>query len=440
MDVKNLMSGNETQVASALREAIRSDQSSKAKGKARIGQRYYDYKHDILKNRIFYLDKNDKLREDTYASNIRIPHPFFTEQVEQKVQTLLSKPLEVTAEDEKFQALLDEYYNEDMQVFLQEMVEGAAIKGVEFAYARTTSDDRLCFEVSDSLQTFDVYDENNDRQATIRYYEKEITKDGKSSTLKFAEIWTAKDVTFYRAVDDGAYKLDANQPQNPRPHVLAIADDGSQLGRSYGDIPFYRMTNNAKEKTDLEPIKPLIDDYDLMACFLSNNLQDFAEAIYVVKGFQGDDLDKLRQNIKSKKTVGVAPDGGVDIQTVQIPVEARQTKLDIDKEAIYHFGMAFDSTQVADSNGTVTNVAIQSGYSLLNMKCNKAETRLRALLRWMNQLIVEDIKRRTNKAYDVDAHFTLNLVNGFNNFVEGNIIYCLRSDFHSVAHHTRIVD
>jgi SPP1 family phage portal protein len=141
----------------------------------------------------------------------------------------------------------------------------------------------------------------------------------------------------------------------------------------------------------------LIDDYDLMACFLSNNLQDFSEAIYVVKGFRGDDLSKLRQNIKAKKTVGVGADGGVDIQTVEIPVEARKTKLEIDKDAIYKFGMAFDSTQVGDGN--ITNVVIKSRYALLDMKCNKAEVRLRAMLKWINEMIVEDINRRYSTAY-----------------------------------------
>ena len=134
-----------------------------------------------------------------------------------------------------------------------------------------------------------------------------------------------------------------------------------------------------------------------MNAFLSNNLQDFAEAIYVVKGFKGNNLDELRQNIKSKKTVGVGDNGGVDIKTVSIPVEGRQTKMNIDKENIYKFGMAFDSTAIGDGN--ITNIVIKSRYSLLIMKVNKTETRLRAMLKWINQMVIADINRRTGKAY-----------------------------------------
>ncbi len=69
----------------------------------------------------------------------------------------------------------------------------------------------------------------------------------------------------------------------------------------------------------MKPIKALIDDYDLMNCFLSNNLQDFAEAMYVVSGFQGDDLSKLRQNVKAKKVVGTGSDGGIGYQNSHDP-------------------------------------------------------------------------------------------------------------------------
>jgi hypothetical protein len=75
--------------------------------------------------------------------------------------------------------------------------------------------------------------------------------------------------------------------------------------------------------------------------------------------------------------VGVSESGGIDVITTNIPVEARKAKLDIDKEAIYKFGMGFDSSQTGDGN--ITNVVIKSRYSLLDLKCNKVEVRLRAI-------------------------------------------------------------
>lgn len=401
MDNNYLLSENTTVVAKALRKAIEADSTSTTKQKAREGVRYYNYDHDILKNRIFYIDDNGLLKEDRHASNVKIPHAFFTELVDQKVQYLLSKPVELVTEDAQLDEYLEEYYDTETQLFLQEMVEGTSLKGIEYAYARTNAQDRLTFQVSDSLKTFTVYDDMNVAQRIIRYYTKDIYREGKNETVTFAEVWDEEEVHFYLTDKHGNYQLDERE-LNPRPHVVATGADEKILKRSYETLPFFKVANNKNHKTDLEPIKALIDDYDLMAAYLSNNLQDFAEAIYVVKGFQGDDLSKLRQNIKAKKTVGVGTDGGVDIKTVNIPVEARTTKLDIDEQAIYRFGMGFNSSQISDSNGTVTNVAIQSGYSLLNMKVNKAEVRLRTLIAWMNQMIIDDINRRHSTNYTVN--------------------------------------
>ena len=400
MDNKYLLSDNPKVVAMALNKAIAADRNSPVKRRAKTGERYYNYDHDILRNRIFYIDDNDTLQEDLNASNIKIPHAFFTEQVDQKTQYLLSNPVEVevTNNDEQFKKYLEEYYNDDFQVFLQEAVEGASKKGFEYAYARTNENDRICFQVADSIKVFSIYDDYNDTKAIVRYYDKDIYRDGKNVTVTFGELWDDKQVTFYCTDSNGRFVFDDKRELNPRPHVLARDPEGNLLGRSMEAIPFYRLSNNTKELTDLDPIKPLIDDYDLMACYLSNNLQDMTEAIYVVKGFMGDDLSKLRNNIKAKKTVGLGKDGELDIKTVQIPFEGRKSKLDIDKDAIYKFGMAFDSTQIGDGN--ITNVVIKSRYALLDMKCNKAEARLRAMLAWINQMIVADINRRYGTAYN----------------------------------------
>lgn len=409
--INPLLSDDPNTIAGSLKQAIKLDKESSAKKYAREGIRYYDHENDILNNRIFYIDDEDVLREDKYASNTKIPHGFFPEIVDQKTQVLLSNPLTFECDDETLKEELKSYYNEDFQVFLQDVVTSASQKGYEYIFARTTVADRLTFQIADSLTVFPVYDDTNELRRIVRNIDKEIVKNGKKVTIHLTEVWDDKQVWFFKAEGTENYKLNADIQLNPRPHVIAVTDEGDMLARDYGTIPFYRYKNNAKETTDLKPIKALIDDYDIMNAFLSNNLQDFTEAIYVVKGYDGDDLSKLRQNIRAKKTVGVDNDGGVEIKTVNIPVEGRKTKMEIDKENIYKFGMAFDSTQIGDGN--ITNIVIKSRYSLLIMKVNKTEVRIRALLKWINEMVIADINRRTNKVYDpasVTFEFTRELM------------------------------
>ncbi|MFH0322003.1 phage portal protein [Clostridium perfringens] len=391
-----------------LGDLISKDRVSSIKAKAKEGIAYYKGQHEILNYRLFYYDSNGMLKEDKYRSNIQIPHQFHTELVDQKVQYLLSNPIEVITEDQALQDYLKEYINEDFQEVLQNAIEGAANKGLEYVYAYIDSSNKISFQVADSLNVIPVYDELNNYalKCIVRYYDTKIQDKDKQVTITKAEVWTDKDVTYYvKDGDSKDFKLDDSIKPNPRPHITLEDEKAFYDGGGLGYIPFFKLQNNKYEKTDLEPIKALIDDYDLMACSLSNNLQDFQEAIYVVRGYPGDNLDELTTNLKTKKTIGVDETGGLDVKTIDIPHEARKVKLDLDKESIYKFGMGFDSSQIGDGN--ITNVVIKSRYALLDLKCNKAEIRLRKLIRQLLKVIVEDINKRFNKAYsfmDIDIN------------------------------------
>lgn len=406
-----IISDDLKEVAKGLDEYIKKTQIDPKKKYAAIAERYYDSQHDILDSKIFYIDGHGKVVEDVAASNIKIPHPFFMEQVDQKVQHLLSNGVQFKTTNEELEKILENYLDEEFDLFMNEIVEGASVKGVEFAYARTTSQDKLKFEVSNYLSTDTIVDNYKNEVAIVRTYTKYVDNvDGEPEETQYAEVYTEKNVKYFifsKKNNDG-FLPDPTKYPNPSPHVIAksISDDGALLERSYGRIPFYRLSNNRKEKSDLIPIKALIDDYDRQASFLSNDLQDFGSPIFIVYGARGDDIETIRRNLKSRKMVKVdkqpgSPGGqGIEIMSHDIPVEARRTKLEVDREAIYKFGLAFDSSKNDGSN--LTNVAIQSRYSLLNLKCNKIEPRIRSLIKWCLELILEDIFRLYGKRFDIN--------------------------------------
>ncbi|QIW57887.1 phage portal protein [Lactococcus raffinolactis] len=399
MDIKYLKSDNPSVLSRFIDDAVKTDRQSPIKEKMSEGIKYYDYKHDILKFRLFYYNDDGKFVEETNRSNIKIPHAFFTEQVDQKVQYLLSNPVEFETADTELKTYLEEYIDDDFQLMLQEMVEGASKKAYEFAYVYRATSGKLLFKVADSRKVIVIYDDMNEVIAIIRYYDTDITKDNRKVTVTKAELWDTEKTWFFVSSSDynNRFILDESQEINPRFHQVVEDSDGNLLGKGFGYIPFLKLSNNKNEKTDLEPIKALIDDYDLMACALSNNLVDFDHPIYAVKGYGKDNLDELVTNLRTKRTVGVSQDGGIDVKTVDIPVTARKTKLETDKEAIYKFGMAFDSSQVGDGN--ITNIVIKSRYSLLDLKCNKTEIRLRAFIKQLLDIIIQDINERYQKSF-----------------------------------------
>lgn len=159
------------------------------------------------------------------------------------------------------------------------------------------------------------------------------------------------------------------------------------------------MDNNKEQKSSLVPIKALIDDYDLMSCGLSNNLADFDHPIHVVKGFQGDNLEELATNLKTKKMIGTGENGGLEVHTVDVPYQARLTKMQEDEKNIYRFGMGFNSSQLGDGN--VTNVVIKSRYALLDLKCNKLEIRLKQFLKKILKVVLDEINRIDGTDYQM---------------------------------------
>ena len=385
----------------AIKTYIDNDAASVKKQLAMVGQRYYEADHDIKDYRIFYFNADGKLKEDETKSNIKISHPFFTELVDQKVQYMLSgKDGFVRSDNPALQSELDDYFNEneDFRAELEDIITGSSAKGFEYCYAHKDKNDRTSFECADSIGVVEVKAKETDDgcEYVIYWFIDRIGKDNKE--IRRIQVWDSKQTFFYVQEGDGEIFLDDSKKINPRPHTLYTkGNDGKTYFKDFGFIPFFRLDNCRKQFSDLKPIKALIDDYDIMSCGLSNNIQDTNEALYVVRGFQGDNLDELMTNIKAKKHIGVDDDGGVEVHTVDIPVEARSRKMELDEKNIYRFGMGFNSAQLGDGN--ITNVVIKSRYALLDMKCNKLETRLKQFMRKLLNVVLAEINERDGTDY-----------------------------------------
>lgn len=383
------------------------------KAQAKIGRRYYHAEHDIRNYRLFYYDAFGELQEDHTRSNIKISHPFFTELADQEVQYLLSnRERIVTAEDAALQKELDRYFNENdrFRAELADACTDAVVCGWGWLYAYVDAGGRLAFQCADALSVTEAdgrYTSDGRDYVLYRYMQRKDIYGHmvyKILVMDNDQTWT------YTQVDSGTITLDASTADapNPRPHVLYRKHNSDDTYfEGLGFLPWFRIDNNREQVSGLQPIKALIDDYDLMSCGLSNNLQDASEYLVVVSGFPGTDMTELMQNLKTKKVIGTADGGGVEMKTVAVPYEARKVKLELDKENIYQFGMGFDASQVGDGN--VTNVVIKSRYALLDIKCGKLETHLRQTMGGILDVVLERINQERGTAYtraDVKMDFT----------------------------------
>ncbi|MFA9375582.1 MAG: phage portal protein [Lachnotalea sp.] len=391
-----------------IQSFIEQDKTSNKKKKAKEGLRYYEGEHKIMDSKLYYFDADGNLKEDTIRSNVKISHPFFTELVDQEVQYMLSGEENIIKSDNPtLQEQLDLYFDNAFWSETYELLSGCVSKGFDYMYAYQRADNRLGFQCADSMGVVEVRDKDTDDGCSyiIYWYIDRIEKGTK--LIKRIQIWDDKQTWFYNQIDEGMPVIDNEIKFNPRPHIVSVNSKGEKFGSNLGFIPFFRLDNGSKQFSGLKPIKNLIDDYDLMACSLSNNLQDFTDAIYVVSGFQGHDMDELITNVKEKKHIGVDVGGSLDIKTVNIPYEARKVKLELDEKNIYRFGMGFNSAQLGDGN--ITNIVIKSRYALLDLKCNKLEIRLKEFLRKILKVVLNEINKTNKTDYQMkDVYFEFN--------------------------------
>lgn len=387
---------------SEIKRFIDDDASSDRKKFARKGQAYYDGDHDIKQYRLFYYNADGNLVEDKTRSNVKIPHPFFTELVDQAVQYILSgKDGFVKSDDPALQKILDEYFNEneDFTSELSEVLTGCMVKGFDYMYAYKNENNKLSFMCADAMGVIEVRAKDTDDGCAyvIYWYIDRIEKGQKK--IKRIQVWDSEKVYYYVQDGNGMITEDESEKINPKPHTLYKKEgDEAIYYKGFGFIPFFRLDNNKKQFSCLKTVKDLIDDYDLMASSLSNNLIDFDTPIHVVKGFQGDNLEELQTNLKTKKIIGVGDDGDVEVKTVDVPYQARQVKLDLDEKNIYRFGMGLNTAGLKDTAAT-TNIAIKAAYSLLDLKCSKLEIKLKQFLRKLLKPVITEINENNKTDY-----------------------------------------
>ena len=131
-----------------IRQFIMDDENSERKKLARLGQKYYEGDHDIKDYRMFYYNAEGDFVEDTARSNIKIPHPFFTELVDQAVQYILSGTDEyIKSDNPDLQIELKTYFGED---FAKNFKEGLTRK--------MHSHDGICdTTTNDSVRNYAAY-------------------------------------------------------------------------------------------------------------------------------------------------------------------------------------------------------------------------------------------------------------------------------------------
>lgn len=336
---------------------------------AMIAERYYRNKTDVL------LQEKKKDNEDNPLRNAdnRIPRNFHGLIVNQKASYAFTAPPLFDIGNTNDNKVITECLGDEYAKSCMELCINAANSTIGWVHY-WESEEGFEWAVVDSKQIIPVWSKNLKKKlmGVFRVYDEIDEDSGDNYTIY--EYWTDTECQAFRrktadTLEEGLsiYNM-FYDPQSGEEIASYIHD--------FGKVPFIPFRNNNIGTNDLDNIKRLIDVYDkVYSCFI-NDLDDIQELIFVLSGYGGTELNGFLQDLKKYKTIKVDGDEGsnpgVSTLSIEIPIEARKTVLDVTRKAIFEQGQGFDPQP--ESFGNQSGEALKFMYSLLEMKVGLMQT------------------------------------------------------------------
>lgn len=401
-----------------VKDYIDADLASDSKRKMSEGVRYFKLNHDILKRKMTYL-QDDFPVEDKTKTNHRIAHGFHRLLVLQKTAYIVGNPIVFSIEGEdtgakvftkRLNELLGEQFDDKSNIWVQ----GACNKGKEWLHPYINEKGELKYVIIPAEQIIPIYDTayEEELQSIIRYYSMTVVYGNKTKERYRVELWDSEKVTYFIQEDDDRYAFDTSVEPNPRYHWYSMntAMPGVRKENTWGRIPFIALENNDEHMSDLEFTKTLIDDYDLNVSDFSNNLAEIQELIWVLRGYEGTNLNEFMMNLKTKKAIAVsAGEGsGADAVKADLPKDARDSHLDRMEENVFLFGMGVNMKTDQFGNSP-TGVALKFMYQALDLNASLLIRKMKGSLKEFMYFVTHYINMKDGTSYDyTKVKFTFN--------------------------------
>lgn len=350
-----------------FRGAVEQFRASRDFENALAGSQYYN-KHNttIEKYQKFLYTVTGAKREDLISANYKLKTLFFRRLVVQQVQYVLGNGATFQ------EASTKEKLGKDFDFQLQRAAKTAMAQGRSFGfwnldhlevfgYADTPAEPGFC----------PLYGEKTSKlMAGIRYWFHRVDDKHTEFRVTFFE---EDGYTEYKQVDnEEPVEVMAKRGYVINKNVLpnGVVEDSSD--ENYGRLPIITLYANDSHESELVGIRECIDCYDFIKSGLANQIDDTSGIYWILNNTGGmDDVDlaNFLYRLKTVRAATVDSDAGTSVtaNTVEIPVEARQTMLEILRSDIYEDFQALDVKTL--SAAAKTTQEIQAAYQSQDNKC-----------------------------------------------------------------------
>ena len=338
--------------------------------RASEAERYYRSDNDILRAE----REKDGVEEAVRKADNRIASGFYPLLVDQKTAYVFTAPPLFDVGDDRANKKVDEVLGDQFALNCAKLCVNASNAGVGWIYYWLAPAGGFRYAVLDPSQVIPVWDNAVDSSLTavMRVYD-QLNDNGR--TERIYEYHTPETISICRGIGED---LDTIEPY--RAYRLFDADaqaiqEVSEIKNPFGRITFIPFYNNLTHTGDLKKVKAYIDSYDKVYSGFVNDLEDIQEIIFILSGYEGEDLGEFLTNLKQYKVINLESDetgkGGLSTLSIEIPVEARKELLTIARSSIFEQGMGIDPDP--QNFGNSSGTALEYLYSLLEQKAGMLE-------------------------------------------------------------------
>lgn len=347
-----------------------------------IEKKYYENDNMIKTTGILPAD-TDPLRN---ADN-RVSHNFHQLITDEKVAYMFTNPVLFDIGDEESNKKITETLGDDFKSESAYLCTNATNNKVGWLHY-WIEDNEFQYATVETEQCIPIFNGNLKRKLVgfYRYYE----------VLEEDERYNTKTYVIFEFWDDKhceKYKFKGNLSGTGLTYMPEAYDE---FGHDLGDVPFIEFKNNRNMISDLKKYKDLIDIYDKVISGYANDLEDIQQLIYILENYGGEDLKEFLGELKRFKTVKTETgadgrtNGGLKTLSIEIPVEARNSILEILKKQIYESGQALQ--QDTENFGNASGVALKFFYRKLELKAGLTQIEfekgfnqlIRAIMKFLN--------------------------------------------------------
>lgn len=348
-----------------------------------IEKRYYE-NDNIIRDKGILPEGTDPIRN---ADN-RISHNFHQLITDEKVAYMFTYPVLFDVSDEGINKQITQTLGDDFKSESAYLCTNATNSKVAWLHY-WIDDDSKKFEYAtiETEQCLPQFDGKLKKKLIgfYRYYET-IEEDDRGNNKEYVifEYWDNKHCE--------KYKFKGNLSGTG---LTYMPEAYEKFEHELGEVPFIEFKNNRNMISDLYKYKDLIDIYDKVMSGYANDLEDIQQLIYILENYGGESLKEFLGDLKRYKaikteTTSNGTKGGVSTLQIEIPVEARNSILEILKKQIYESGQALQ--QDNENFGNASGVALKFFYRKLELKAGLTQVQfekgfnklIRAIMKFLN--------------------------------------------------------